>query len=394
MKDHFSKNSRHYKILVVILALLSFGAYFILKTNLSEAQTIDSQKVIKQEQEVVIKKPAPAHVKGIYLTAYTTTLDSKMEYLLDLIDTTELNSVVIDIKDYTGKLLYDSNVEMVNKYNLEKDILGDVSALIKKLHERDIYVIARQTVFQDPILAEKKPELAFKKIGGSLWRDYKGLAWVDSSNKEVWDYNVAIAKEAINLGFDEINFDYVRFPSDGNLKNIIYTHNKTPETKDKKKYDVMRDFFAYLDKELKDEPAWISVDFFGFVMERHNGINIGQRLEDVVDYVDFVSPMMYPSHYPSGHLGIANPAAHPYAVIDNGMKKGLPWFEGKRAKVRPWIQAFNIGAQYGATNIRAQIDAIEKYDNAGWLLWNASNRYSKEGLESLESLESQEGLDG
>lgn len=391
MKEFINENSKKYRVLIVVAAgLLFFIAYIISQNNLIEDSTSDSQDITEQK-EVISKRPAPDHVKGIYITAYTTTLPEKMDYLLNLIDETELNSVVIDIKDYTGKLLYDSNVELANKYNLENNILGDVNALIKNLHDRNVYVIARQTVFQDPILAEKKPELAFKKIGGSLWRDYKGLAWVDSSNKEVWNYNVAIAKEAISLGFDEINFDYVRFPSDGNLKNIIYTHNKTPETKDKKKYDVMREFFAYLDTNLKDEPAWTSVDFFGFIMERHDGINIGQRLDDVVDYVDFVSPMMYPSHYPKGHLGLQNPAASPYKVIDNGMAKGLPYFDNKRAKVRPWIQAFNIGAYYGVTNIRAQIDAIEKYDNAGWLLWNASNRYTNAGLESQETVKPLEG---
>ena len=391
MKKVPQKNYLNAIIFVTMVLVIGVVAYtFIPKSSINLSQFIPDELQVEPEvKEVVEIKPqkpeAPEHVKGIYITAYTTTLESKLDYLINLINDTELNAVVLDIKDYTGKVLYDSDVEMVNTYQLEKDILGDVPALIKKLHDNDIYVIARQTVFQDPILAEKNSELAFKKLGGGAWRDYKGLAWVNSSDKVVWDYNVAIAKEAIALGFDEINFDYVRFPSDGNLRNIIFTHGE------KEKHDVMREFYTYLNTELQDEPAYISVDLFGFVMERHDGINIGQRLEDAVDNVDFISPMMYPSHYPNGHLGISNPAASPYPVIDNGMKKGMPYFEGKRAKVRPWIQAFNIGAYYGAKNIRAQIDAIEKYDNAGWLLWNASNRYSAAGLE--ESVEGKESCE-
>ena len=366
-------------ILTGIALIISAFFIFLQKDNINAVTDNSSKQDIVDIEVKKEKKTPPEQVKGIYITAYTTTLSGKMEYLLNLIEDTELNAVVIDIKDYSGKVLYDSNVDIANQYGLDKNILGDVHGLLEMLHEHGVYVIARQTVFQEPILAEKNPSLAFKKVGGGLWRDYKGLAWVDSSNKEVWDYNVAIAKEAIDLGFDEINFDYVRFPSDGNLKTIIFTHG------DKEKYDVMGEFYQYLNQQLSDQPAWISLDFFGFVMERHDGINIGQRLEDAVDYVDFISPMMYPSHYPAGHLGLANPAAAPYVVIHNGMEKGIPYFEGKRAKVRPWIQAFDIGAQYGATNIRAQIDAIEEFENGGWLLWNASNRYSSEGLEGSGS---------
>jgi len=320
------------------------------------------------------RKPAKREVKGIYITAYSAGSPKKVDSIIDLINKTELNAVVIDIKDYSGLVLYDSNMLLVNELDTEDDRIGDVEALIQKFHDNDIYVIARQTVFQDPILARKKPEWAIKAKYGGLWRDNKGLAWVDPTQQSVWRYNVAIAKEAIRLGFDEINFDYVRFPSDGNMSQVVYTNG------DQSRAEVMGDFFAFLDQELSHEKAWISIDMFGFVMERHDGISIGQRLEDAVDHIDYISPMMYPSHYPSGHLNLANPAANPGLVIENGMKKGAPYFENTRAEVRPWIQAFNIGANYGAVNIRAQIDMVEKYTDGGWLMWNASNRYSTAGL--------------
>lgn len=320
------------------------------------------------------EKPLARTVKGLYLTAYSAGNPKKVGEIISLIEKTELNAVVIDIKDFSGKILYDSQIPLVNELNTEDNRIGDVRMVIRKFHERGIYVIARQTVFQDPILAEKKTDWAIRSKNGGLWRDHKGLAWVDPTREEVWQYNIDIAREAVRLGFDEINFDYVRFPSDGNMSLVAYTHGE------KKRHEVMRDFFSRVSAELSDEPAWISIDMFGFVMERHDGMSIGQRLEDAVDFVDYISPMMYPSHYPPGHLGLQNPAEDPAAVFENGLKKGMPYFEGKRAKVRPWLQAFNIGAVYDAEKIRAQIEAVERYTDAGWLLWNASNRYSSEGL--------------
>lgn len=329
--------------------------------------------------DAIPRKPDAIEAKGIYLTAYSANNPKTVDRMIKLMNATELNAVVVDTKDYSGKVLYDSDVEMVNELGLEEVRIKDVPAMIKKFHDNNIYVIARQTVMQDPILAERKPEIALKSKRGGLWRDNLGLAWVDPTKTEVWDYNVELAREAIDLGFDEINFDYVRFPSDGNMSLVVYN------TGDRKRYEVMGEFYAYLDEKLSDEPAYISLDLFGFVMERHDGMSIGQRLEDAVDHVDYIAPMMYPSHYPPGHLGLDNPAAHPGAVIRNGMKKGAPYFEGKRAKARPWIQAFHIGAYYDASKIRAQIDEVENYTDGGWLLWNAANNYTAAGLKPSEN---------
>lgn len=323
-------------------------------------------------------KPNKQTVKGVYLTAYSANNPKKIDEIIKLLDTTELNAVVIDIKDYTGKVLYASKVPETIRYKTRNVLIKNIPELIKKLHEHNIYVIARQTVFQDPALAEANHSWALENKNGGLWRDHKGLAWVDAAKEEVWEYNVAIAKEVIDLGFDEVNFDYVRFPSDGNMATIKYSQG------DKKKYEVMSDFYHYLSDELFNEPAYISLDMFGFVMEKKgtDDMNIGQRLADAVDAADYICPMMYPSHYPPGHLGLQNPAAYPALVFEHGMQLGMPKFEDTRAEVRPWIQAFNMGAMYGATNIRAQIDVVEKYSNAGWLMWNASNRYTAAGLKS------------
>lgn len=372
-------NKKLFAFFMVSFIAAGFLLYNYYTTTLALDQSAAAN--VQAATDVVMPrvKPNQQTVKAIYLTAYSAGNKNKINEIINLLDKTELNAVVIDIKDYSGKILYDSQLDLVNELKAKSNRMGDVRALIKKLHSYHIYVIARQTVFQDPWLASKKSEWSIKNKSGGVWHDNKGLAWVDPTRQEVWDYNLDVAKEAIDLGFDEINFDYMRFPSDGNMSAVKYNIG------DKKKYEVMGEFYKYLSDGLKDEPALISIDMFGLVMEHkaEEDMNIGQRLADAVDNFDYVCPMMYPSHYPSGHLGLANPAANPSIVIAHGMKLGTPWFEGKRAQVRPWLQAFDMGAVYSnGTRIKAQIDEVEKYGDAGWLLWNASNRYATAGLVS------------
>lgn len=323
------------------------------------------------------QKTAAMTVKGIYLTAISANNPTKLDEIIKLIEETELNAVVIDIKDYSGYVLYDSQVSNVNRWHTKKIILHNLASIVQKLHEHKIYTIARQTVFQDPLLAVKQPAWAIKDTTGELWHDKKGLAWVDPTREAVWKYNVSIAKEAITLGFDELNFDYVRFPSDGNLKAVKYSSTDP-------RYVTMGRFYHYLHTALADQPAWISIDMFGLVMEAQgkNDLGIGQRLVDALDAVDYISPMMYPSHYAHGYAGFNNPADHPAEVLERGLKLAAPHFEASQTKVRPWIQAFNLGAEYDAAKIRAQIAVVEKYTSAGWLMWNSHNRYSRAGLKN------------
>lgn len=382
MKITNNVSSAFFFTLAILLGAVGLGIIFVdwqetvgVIKNGYLANSAETGRLVR-ELHVRRRKPPRRMVKGIYLTAYSAGSPKKMEEIISLLDRTELNTVVIDIKDYSGYVLYDSQVPLVVALALKDNRLHDLRALVRRLHDQNIYVIARQTVFQDPILAAAKPEWAMQSKRGGLWRDHKGLSWVDPTRREVWNYNLAIAKEAIRFDFDEINFDYVRFPSDGDMRDVAYANAG------RKRYETMRAFYEYLGRELAMEPARISLDFFGFVMERggEDDLQIGQRLEDALDVVDYISPMMYPSHYPRGHLGLENPAADPARVWQNGMLKGAPRFAGKKAKLRPWAQAFNLGAVYDAEKIRAQIDLAEKYSDVGWLLWNAANRYTDAGL--------------
>ena len=282
------------------------------------------------------------------------------------------NSVVIDIKDYSGYILYPSLLAEVTSIDGAAGKF-DPAEVVSDFHAAGIYLIARQTVFQDPVLARARPDLALKTVNGNIWYDKSGLAWLDPSRPEVWDYNAAIAKEADGLGFDEINFDYVRYPSDGNI-GILNRH--VPEGKTKSQ--VLGDFFAFMSDQLSPEIP-ISADTFGLVMDHADDdydLGIGQQLTEIVEHVDYVSPMMYPSHYPLSYLNLGNPAAYPGAVLEYGIRVGSPAFTDARAKLRPWLQAFHLGAYYDQAKVAAQIQAVENATSTqGWLLWNARNVY-------------------
>ena len=337
-------------------------------------------------------KPDRRTVQGVYLTAYSAGNPAKIDKIIAAIKNSQVNAVVIDIKDYTGYLSYDSKLKMVGDLGLKEIKIKDLAGVIKKLKDNNIYTIARIAVFQDPILSSKKPEWAvLNKNTNSIWRDRKGLSWLDPANPEVWQYHVDIAKEAVGLGFDEINLDYIRFPSDGQISAMVFPKWKNGG----KKSDVMRSFFAYFYEGMKDERAYLSADLFGMTTTVKNDMNIGQLLEDAAPYFDYICPMVYPSHYPTGYLGYKNPADYPYQVIFRDIKSandrlavGLPSATSSeiissttpvfRAKIRPWIQDFNMGAIYNASMIKLEIKASKDAGGDGWLAWDPKNLYTWE----------------
>ncbi|MFB6226017.1 MAG: putative glycoside hydrolase [Candidatus Paceibacteria bacterium] len=375
-------NSRDYFIIFILVSALSL---FLMIEQIQATKQLYSkvnsdfinklnkprEKLARVELKKMRYKPERIEARGVYLTARSAGNPQKVNQIIRLIEQTQLNSVVIDIKDFSGRLLYDSKLELAEKYSVEENRIGDIEALLTKLHQHNIYTIARISVFQDTALAESRPDLAIQNKEGEVWRNAKGLAWTNPAKKEVWEYNIAIAKEAAELGFDEVNFDYVRFPSDGDTSKI------KPQRSTDQKQQVMAGFYEYISKEMRYEPVWTSLDFFGMTMESKEGLSIGQNLKHAVDEVDYISPMMYPSHYPKGHIGFENPAEHPGKILENGLRQGKKYFEDSRAQVRPWIQAFGLNYDYDREKMQAQIKTVEKYTDAGWLLWNARNVYSK-----------------
>ncbi|MGC9048860.1 MAG: putative glycoside hydrolase [Patescibacteria group bacterium] len=360
---------------------------FILIVGFSSGLLVFSQ-IVKREIELSqmpnkIRRSQPFYTKGIYLSSWTAGESEKINQIIDFIRRTGLNTVVIDIKDSTGKVAYNSKIPLVNELNTKELRIRNLTALLEKFYQHGIYTIARIVVFQDPELAVKKPSLALKdRRSGKIWRDYKNLAWVDPASEEVWTYNVALAKEAFELGFDEVNFDYVRFPSDGDTNRIVYPFwdGRT------EKSEIIRRFFEYQKIHLeKYGPR--SIDLFGLTLwhiEDGFDMNIGQKLVNTLPYFDYICPMVYPSHYPANFEGFINPAQHPYEVIYRSLIKAKPLLGRQaqlkndgRAYIRPWLQVFDLGAKYNSVMIKEEIRAVEEASGYGWILWNARNDYSE-----------------
>ncbi|MEK7542352.1 MAG: putative glycoside hydrolase, partial [Patescibacteria group bacterium] len=322
----------------------------------------------------------------VYLTSWSGGSQRMIDYVINLARTTELNAVVIDIKDFSGEVAYKTDVPEVKQYGAERIKILNIEPLLKKLHEQGLYVIARVTVFQDPVLVKARPDLAVQSIAKEgEWTDHKGLGWIDPASQEAWNYTVAIARDASSRGFDEINFDYVRFPSDGDLKDMKFPFwdGQMPRKQ------IMQTFFSYLKANLLD--VTISADLFGLSTSSRDDLGIGQIIEDAYEYFDYVYPMVYPSHYAQGYQGYPKPAEYPYEVVNYSMASAQARLEilklanpGKRfARLRPWLQDFDLGAEYDTQMVQAQVQATQDALGnafAGFLLWAPTNRYTTEAL--------------
>ena len=313
------------KILTPIVAI-SFVVLvsFVLLPSLLESTYVAPVVVREQSQVAAVQAILVSHLatpeplKAIYMTACVAAESGWRDNFQKLIEETELNAVVIDIKDYTGVVSIPNEFPKTGTHR--GCIVEDMQEFIRTLHQSGIYVIGRVSVFQDPSYTKLFPELAVKKKSdGEVWKDYKGLSFIDVGATPYWDYIVAPSKEAYGIGFDEINYDYVQYPSDGNMQDTKYTWMVGTTTK----LEMLKNFFEYLHNNLKDTGAKLSVDLFGMTTTVEHDMNIGQVLELALPYFDYVSPMVYPSHYPFTWNGFANPAEHPYEVVKIAMSSAV-----------------------------------------------------------------------
>lgn len=325
----------------------------------------DALKSVQITEKPKRERKTPDTVKAVYVTMYTAGNREKMDELIALAKDTEVNAMVIDVKGSQGELIFD---------------MLDVPALLERLHEADIHAIARIAVFQDSSAAVREPDTVIKKKDGGVWRDRRGFAWVDPAAEKGWEYVFEVSKRALDAGFDEINYDYIRFPTDGSLSTAVYPvwDGKTP------RYEIIKKFAMRAREVLKaHEPRMaFSIDIFGYTFIQQQDLGIGQRLEDMVDAFDFIYPMVYPSHYSKGNFGFANPADYPYEVVKGTLESGLAHL-GEHAttsayRIRPWLQSFNLGAIYTPDMMRAQIQGTRDglgETSSGWLLWDPKNQY-------------------
>ncbi len=398
--------------IVPAAALIAFGFASYLVPVEWEIGAVASEPV---KEEVVIERPRVEHVgtpepvMGIYMSQCVVGTPSFRDSLVTLIDTTDLNTVVIDIKDFSGKIAFPS-VNPILAHSVSDECgAADMREFVKSLHEKNIYVIGRITVFQDPYYTTLHPEAAVQSAAirpGQPWRDHKGLSFIDVSHRAYWDYVVELSRVAYEeFGFDELNYDYIRYPSDGPMSDARFVnHNKS---------EALEIFFAYLFDKVKPTGVVMSADLFGMTTTNVDDLNIGQQLERTLPYFDYIMPMVYPSHYPKSFLGLGNPNSNPYKVVNYSMAEAVrrtlatstavrtlsglaiastsPERYTKDAfparKMRPWLQDFDYGKDYTPADIDAQIRATLDAGLTSWVFWDAGNRYDalRQYLQSVSS---------
>jgi hypothetical protein len=327
----------------------------------------------------IMRVAKPEVVKALYLNAWAAGSPRKLARLIAIADSTEINSFVIDVKE-GGEISYPSKVKLAIEAGANRDYIRNVRRLLDTLRAHNIYPIARIVVFKDPVLAEAKPELAVKNKDGSVWKDNKGKAWVDSYNKAVWDYNIELAREAIQLGFSEVQWDYIRF-TDAPMSyraRAVY-----PAAAGRTMQQGIREFMLYARSKLADLNVPVTADVFGLTVSTKGDMGIGQDWEKMIDAVDVVLPMVYPSHYIPGNYGLRNPNAAPYRTVYRAMMDAIERSKpiANAATIRPWLQAFTLGPpKYGPAHVRAQIQAVYDSGLKEWVLWSPGSNYSMAAL--------------
>jgi hypothetical protein len=380
------------------VALIFFISSFAFSSEVSydSSSVATTTNAVAKKEIKHIKTPEP--LKGIYMTQCVASMPSFRDKLTKLIGETELNSVVIDIKDYTGTVSFETGNPEIDKLSGTGCKVKDMKDFVQSLHDKNIYVIGRVTVFQDPLYVKAHPELAVKrKSEGGIWKDRKGISFIDVGAKPFWDYIVSIATSSYAIGFDEINFDYIRFPSDGDMADIYFSHTGTTIKK-----EMLRQFFAYIDSKLSGTGIVTSADIFGMTTTNKDDLGIGQVLEYALLNFDYVSPMVYPSHYPPKFNGWPDPNKVPYEIVKFSMSAAVArdkFLYGEIStttasstpdkklmkrinplQLRPWLQDNDYPVHYTADMVRKQIQATYDSGLTSWMLWDPANTYTREAL--------------
>lgn len=362
---------------VSVLSLETPNSLFLKSTS------TETTEEIKNQTPKQIEHP----IRGVYVSAPVMNSPKARQRILEILESTTINAVVIDIKDSSGYVFLPEQSGKPSTYSFNRTpYTTNAQEFIQTLKQKNIYLIARIVVFQDPVMTVYKPEFALKNKAGFVWKDKKGMAFLDPQNRSVWDYTRDLSLETIQFGFDEINFDYIRYPSDGLISQIAYN---IPE--DLRRRDMIENFMKYLNDELRvKNNVIISADIFGDTVRLEGDPGIGQTFEQALSYFDAVAPMTYPSHFASGSYEIENPDMFPREVMQGvaaDMTRRLQvWCENYTGqdketvctsfKNRPWIQDFSLHNTYGVNEVKAQIDALEQAGITSWLVWNPASRYT------------------
>jgi hypothetical protein len=315
-------------------------------------------------------------IRALYVNRFAAQNPKKMRKLIAFVDTTELNGLVIDMKDEFGLNYRSADSSIRRNQGSGRGMVANVKALLDTLHAHNIFAIARIVTFKDPVAAQVNPDWTIRRTDGSIWRDKENLAWVNAYNRQVWEYNLGVAEELVKLGFDEIQWDYIRFPEPyKSLPKQVF-----PGSNGMSKADALAAFLKVAKERLNKLGVRSTADVFGFVTTVRAPLEIGQHWERLAPVSDVLLPMCYPSHYPRGTWGIARPNAEPYKImkiaIDSARVRNEKLGIKKPEHVRPWIQAFSLGQpKYDASHIREQKRAIYDAGFDGWVLWSPGSNY-------------------
>ena len=347
-----------------------------------------------REETIPVAKLPSVKVRGLYVTAWSAGIAERMAHYIELCDTTEINALVIDVKDDRGQITFLNSIEGASKAS--SNIIPDIEKTLLLLKEHGIYTIARLVCFKDPLWSSLNAGLAIRSTRGATWKDAGGVAWLDPYNRASWEYIAAVAKEAARAGFDEVQLDYVRFPTGGKLKEIDFGSAGAEKTK----AEAITEFLQYMRAALAGTDIWLSADIFGITAVNSGDFEaIGQDLEILIQNADFICPMLYPSHFANKRQNGAGqfinevlfeaPDTRPYDVIYNSLlmvKRRLPG-EGEHAGIRPYLQDFTASylgegyyQTYAAQQVREQIRAVYDAGFDEWILWNASGVYSEDAF--------------
>ena len=326
-----------------------------------------------QSARAVKRRPA-VQARGILLNGYTAG-GSRFDDVLGLVKRTELNAVVIDVKDERGELSWMPRTRMARLAGAGVPKILDPRKITRQLHRAGVYAIGRIVVFRDPKLAAARPDLALQDTRGGVWHTYNGIAWSDPYSAEVQDYNIAIAVEAIEAGFDEIQFDYVQFPTDG-FTGAIWSRSADGRPRPY----VLRDFLGRARTQINGRGRYVSVNAFGSIVLTGTSQFASQDLRLMATAVDYVSPMIWPEMFPKPSFGFLDPEQNPGPTVSAALQNARQRIAGTGAQLRPWLQDFTQRVPYTPVEVSGQITASERAGATGWLLWNALNRYSEDAL--------------
>ena len=359
-------------IVVVLGAGFAFGAHSLTGGRGANEAAVGPDAKAKPGSAKQTARAVPREMRGVHVTMALASLHGKLEEYLAL-KRAGLNTIELDVKDENGEIGFVRGAPPLARATGAAKPYYNARAAARKIHAAGLYLIGRVVTFQDPLVSERRPGLALHNADGSVWHTSAGYGWLNPYDRRVWNYDLGVATAAAKAGFDEIQFDYVRFPSDGDVSAIRY-----PVRTKASKAKTITQFVKFASGKLHERDVRASVDVFGLAATRDLGI--GQKPSRLARYVDAVYPMVYPSHFNAGEYGIADPNANPGQTVTDALLYFEADLRGSNARLVPWLQDFSLGRTYTTADLQAQVDAARSANTRGFLLWNPLGLYTPHAL--------------